>query len=1310
LKSEDAMRPTFELVLAGGAPHQFVAFVPDASGGRAAEHAFEWRDDSVALALELGALAQAAIAGRVPDDDLHLAFGRRLFDAVFGGAVGELWRARLAEARRQPLRLVVRIDATSARPLLNLPWEYLHDGRDFLALSWRTPLSRLAWGLPVEALGPLAEPLRLLVLIAAPLGLGQNEVLNTAREEDLILSVLAQARRAGQIEIEFAPSGSLEALEAALREFDPHVLHFVGHGVFDEARDRGLLLMETPDGRRREVPNAEFAGAVARQARSLRLVFLSACQSAVAPRAEGYADLGRLLLDAGIPAVVAMQFRVLNRSAMAFGGAFYKGVADGDPLDGALAEARNRLKRESPNTVDFATPVLLLADPDCLRVDQSALRPARSQAPLDLTGVTSAQNFVGRTAELRELRTALDPDGGRWRAAIIHGLGGMGKTVLAARLAERMAARFDGIKSIRVTPTTSAKDILDQVSGFLLVNNARLNSPLIVDFARTKDEPLPLESKAAALIEIMGALRLLLIFDNYEDVLPEGRPVSRAAVTTIDDRPSTMPPSSIVDRPSSAASAASAEPATDVGVALQAGADPDLAKLIALLIAGLKSSRLLFTSRVDFSLIERGRLAGAIGHIALDEMQFRDAVYLMETLPPLDSLPVVALPETRPDRDADSPLSPADPDSLRPRTGAGPGMRAGRALSMRDLYERLGGHPYTLALFAEHALRSSAQAVLDDLAGVQRELLDFTLLDRAAAALPERAQILLRRAAIYDEPAPLAGLAFLVGDERDCMPDVHDEAEALLRWGVIARPPGSADYAVHALVRDWARATMTADERLALLRRAAQFWRATGRESSSLVPELNARHYLFLAGDYEQADDIVNAVTELLLRWGQIELLLRLLNESVRTLNGPSRAVALGNRATVYQALGDYATARRDYEQVLAEFQALGNRRNVATALHQLGMLHQQQGEYEAARQRYQESLVIAQALGDRAGVSQTLHQLGNLHYLQGEYDAARQRYQESLAIKQALGDRAGVATSLHQLGMLHYLQGEYEAARQRYQESLAIKQALGDRAGVARTLHQLGMLHYLQGEYEAARQRYQESLATFQELGNRAGVATSLHQLGMLHQDQGEYDAARQRYQESLAIAQELGNRAGVANTLGQLGILEEQEGQMSQAVAALAQAFALFEQLGAPEREQARRDLARLRQKIGDAAFAAALDAANVPGLTPDMSEQEDSEQGMTIERATQVAVNNTIAVLTQAPERKAEWLDALEQLQAQTTAQELGDFAAFLGLLRQVVEGTAVDSLAAGVPPSFAAAWAALSTALSSPADEGRTTNDE
>ncbi|MBV9542845.1 MAG: CHAT domain-containing protein, partial [Chloroflexi bacterium] len=308
----------FELLVAGtGVQHQYVARVPAAEGRQEIASPFEWRSDSVALAMDLAALERAAATRAPPEGDAHVRIGRQLFAAVLGATVGEHWEQERRRAGRRALRLVLRIDPGSARELLNLPWEYLHDGQDFFALNRQTPLYRMPWGIESEELPALGAPLRLLVVIAAPTGLGRNMVLNSAREEDLILAATAGARRLGQVEVIFAANGSMEGVKVALRDHDPHILHFTGHGIFDRESDTGRLLMEAVDGSPNEIPNQEFVRLLLEHgSKSLRLVFLSACQSAVVPRQDGYADLGRRLLSAGIPAAVAMQSSMLDRSAM----------------------------------------------------------------------------------------------------------------------------------------------------------------------------------------------------------------------------------------------------------------------------------------------------------------------------------------------------------------------------------------------------------------------------------------------------------------------------------------------------------------------------------------------------------------------------------------------------------------------------------------------------------------------------------------------------------------------------------------------------------------------------------------------------------------------------------------------------------------------------------------------------------------------------------------------------------------------------------------------------------------------------------
>jgi hypothetical protein len=268
--------------------------------------------------------------------------------------------------------------------------------------------------------------------------------------------------------------------------------------------------METLDCRERWVSHPDFADLLERHARSLRLVFLSACESARVANTAGFTSLGQRLLQVGFPAVLAMQHSVFNKSAIAFSNAFYREAVQGRPLQEAAAAAREAMQQVSPNGMDFATAVLYLSDPVCLQATAAEL-PDRPLPALDLTGVTAAERFVGRAVELHALQTRLDPQDGDRRAAVIFSMGGMGKTALAARLAARMSPRLDGVISIRMNPSTTSKEILDHLAGYLLVNNARFNLPEINQLNAVKDQPLPVEQKAALLIEILQRKKLLVL-------------------------------------------------------------------------------------------------------------------------------------------------------------------------------------------------------------------------------------------------------------------------------------------------------------------------------------------------------------------------------------------------------------------------------------------------------------------------------------------------------------------------------------------------------------------------------------------------------------------------------------------------------------------------------------------------------------------------------------------------------------------------------------------------------------------------------
>ena len=181
----------------------------------------------------LGALPEGE--GGAPALDAR-DFGQRLYAAAFAGAVGTCLRRSLdkTQAHGQGLRIRLRLDQ-GVPELADLPWEYLFpaDLNRFLALSDETPLVRYLE--VAERVQPLrvTPPLTLLAIIANPSELPSLAVEEEWRRLQTALADL-QARRV--IRLERLNPATWPALQARLRQGDVHILHFVGHGLFDPRR------------------------------------------------------------------------------------------------------------------------------------------------------------------------------------------------------------------------------------------------------------------------------------------------------------------------------------------------------------------------------------------------------------------------------------------------------------------------------------------------------------------------------------------------------------------------------------------------------------------------------------------------------------------------------------------------------------------------------------------------------------------------------------------------------------------------------------------------------------------------------------------------------------------------------------------------------------------------------------------------------------------------------------------------------------------------------------------------------------------
>jgi hypothetical protein len=293
-------------------------------------------------------------------DEVGRSFGARLFEAVFDGEVRACLRGSLDEAERQGMGLRIRLRLDEAPELVGLPWEYLYHPtlECYLALSVLTPLVRYL-ELP-ECMRPLTitPPLKVLAVISSPKGYAPIDAEGEWRRLCTSMQQLEQRR---MVTLERIPA-TLSALQDQLRCDSYHMLYFIGHGDFDEQRQDGLLLFEDVEGDSDRVSGEEL-GLLLHDHRSLRLAMLHACEGARTSCSDPFGGVAQCLVRQGLPAVIAMQFAVSGEAAAMMAGAFCEALADGYPVDAALAEARKTLFTQG-NREEWATPVLYMRAPD----------------------------------------------------------------------------------------------------------------------------------------------------------------------------------------------------------------------------------------------------------------------------------------------------------------------------------------------------------------------------------------------------------------------------------------------------------------------------------------------------------------------------------------------------------------------------------------------------------------------------------------------------------------------------------------------------------------------------------------------------------------------------------------------------------------------------------------------------------------------------------------------------------------------------------------------------------------------------------
>jgi hypothetical protein len=294
----------------------------------------------------------------LPDDRELIEYGTTLFNTLFPGDVRRLYDVARSIHPEETLNVIL---TSMTSWIADKPWEFAFDPsrRTFLATEEIHFTRNVITAVPAQLIAPSQRRLRILVVAAHPIGTGH---LSIDEETAVILRGFDALIRAELADVQVLSSTSVGELhnKVMCEQFD--VVHFIGHGEYDAQTDRGYLLFEDRNGGVHRVDERKLKEILCQ--RSIRLVFLNACETGRGGRVDFNRGVAPSLVAGGVPTVIANQYSVLDVSATVFAQSLYWALAQGMSVGSAAKEARVAVNYSiSGESIDWAVPVVYTRNP-----------------------------------------------------------------------------------------------------------------------------------------------------------------------------------------------------------------------------------------------------------------------------------------------------------------------------------------------------------------------------------------------------------------------------------------------------------------------------------------------------------------------------------------------------------------------------------------------------------------------------------------------------------------------------------------------------------------------------------------------------------------------------------------------------------------------------------------------------------------------------------------------------------------------------------------------------------------------------------
>lgn len=263
--------------------------------------------------------------------------GTLLFDSIFeelrdhlldifssGDNYRIIWEIRDSDVTRLPLETIY-----VPAPL-----------RKHLALSHRYSMVRKIANILPSHPNSSHSQIRILAIFSNPT---DTPKINLDKELDILLRSLKTSMSNHQIKLEIlhGDQANPEKISDYLEQFQPHLLHFAGHGVYQQKLQEGGIILTNPDNTGDFFSSTDCASLL--EGSSVKLVILNACDTGVASQNSAITGVAGALINSGIAAVIAAMRVIPDKAALMFTREFYRAIENGHDIETAVVKVRKSL-------------------------------------------------------------------------------------------------------------------------------------------------------------------------------------------------------------------------------------------------------------------------------------------------------------------------------------------------------------------------------------------------------------------------------------------------------------------------------------------------------------------------------------------------------------------------------------------------------------------------------------------------------------------------------------------------------------------------------------------------------------------------------------------------------------------------------------------------------------------------------------------------------------------------------------------------------------------------------------------------------